>query len=152
MKKKALEVLPVFVYGTLRHGQHNYKRYLFDRTAAELPAIILGELYEVRGGGFPCMVDGRNLVFGELMAIQPERYEATVRDLDRLEGYSEDEPERSMYHRRRSEVRLEDGSIVEAWAYYWNPRYASDMIGPRIKGGDWNEHIQNSRKRLLLQN
>ena len=41
----------VFVYGTLRPGQSNYRRLLADRTVREVPASTKGlALY---GNGFP---------------------------------------------------------------------------------------------------
>ena len=44
---------PVFVYGTLRHGQGNYRRLLEGRTVRELPCIAKGTVREL-----PCIAKG----------------------------------------------------------------------------------------------
>jgi gamma-glutamylcyclotransferase (GGCT)/AIG2-like uncharacterized protein YtfP len=124
--------LPVFVYGTLRKGLHNY-RLLQGATVKEVPATIKGVIYPVSPyGGFPCLVAEEGTVQGELMYIKPNIYDKVVDRLDSLEGYRKYHEVSSMYLRRKAIVKTEEGE-VEAWVYYWN----SQIKYPRIESGDW---------------
>src|SRR5437762_2284312 len=77
--------LPLFVYGTLRHGQENYA-LLRGNTVAELPAIIERmALYSLRA--YPMIVEGESVVHGELMTLHPRVYSRLLTDLDQLEGF-----------------------------------------------------------------
>ena len=73
----------IFVYGTLRPGQVNYRRLLADRTVRELPATAKGlALY---GPGFPYAVPQPGArVVGALITIEPAIYREVLTDLDAL--------------------------------------------------------------------
>jgi gamma-glutamylcyclotransferase (GGCT)/AIG2-like uncharacterized protein YtfP len=145
--------LPVFVYGTLRHGESNY-HLLAGRTTAELPATmdnvamyaisnypILNEGYRV----VPILTEGQNTVRGELMTLDPNRYDAIMADLDILESY---DPGRrdddNLYLRLQRPSKLADGSIVMAWVYFGNLFALRTIAAQRtlIKHGDWTRYIQ----------
>lgn len=131
--------LPVFVYGTLRPGQKNYRHYLLGKTVREERATITGALYYVPHGGYPYLLPEAGTVTGDLMFLTPEFYETTLRDLDRLEEYDCDYEKHSVYLRRRATVSLGDGSPCEAWVYYWNEPTIS---GERIPGGDFTNRSE----------
>ena len=40
--------------------------------------------------------------------------------LDEIEGYRADDPDRSLYLRQETEVRLPDGTFAEASVYFYN--------------------------------
>lgn len=114
----------VFVYGTLRRGQHN-ARVLGDsvycgqsRTEA---AYIMLHL-----GGFPAIVTapkgfGRSIV-GEVYAVD----DATLADLDRLEGAPD-------FYRREMITLPDNGD--QAWVYILNDD--TTRAYPIIPSGDW---------------
>ncbi len=73
-----------------------------------------------------------------------EVYEATqpfmvLQALDELEGYRPGEPEASLYNRAITPVTLEDGRIVQAWAYFYNAPLGR---AERIESGDYLEHLK----------
>jgi gamma-glutamylcyclotransferase (GGCT)/AIG2-like uncharacterized protein YtfP len=58
--------------------------------------------------------------------------------LDEIEGYRPGEPDRSLYTRVQTEVRLEDGRVQPAWAYFYNAPLGRAQ---RIESGDYLNHL-----------
>ena len=76
--------------------------------------------------------------------VTGEVYELTepvtaLRALDELEGYRPGDPETSLYTRTRTPVDMEDGTTVEAWAYFYNAPLGR---AERIESGDYLEHLR----------
>ena len=124
----------VFLYGTLMTP--------FNRTGR------LDELLSFRGYGtiravlfdlgiYPAAVptdDGQ--VSGEVYELHVPL--AALRILDELEGYRPGDPETSLYTRTRTSVVMDDGTIVYAWAYFYNAPLGR---AERIESGDYLEHL-----------
>ena len=113
----------VFVYGTLRPGQANHRRFLAGRRMT--PAVL--DHHELRLGAWPWVrrAAGSSVV-GEVVAVEP----AELVDLDALEDVGG-----GWYHRERLLVRVPGGDPVEAWVYT-----AGTIAGPHdrlVAGGDW---------------
>lgn len=106
------EMYPVFVYGTLKKGFGNHV-FLDSMYEKEDEGTIVGELYEVFGGGFPALVDGQDTVFGEVYWVIDEVYYRVMSSLDRLEA------EGSMYERKLVRVNTKNNGEVLAWTYFW---------------------------------
>lgn len=132
---------PLFVYGTLRRGQHNYMRLLAGYTVSEIPATISGmRLYTV--GHFPVMVEGEpgEVVHGEWMIVHPIVYAHVLEMLDRLEGYNPtaaDGNASGLYRREKRRVQLASGSEALAWMYIGNPAMLEAMPHALIPDGNW---------------
>lgn len=125
---------PLFVYGTLRPGQGNHG-LLAGRTVQEEPARAPGvALY---GWGLPYAVPfpGASTV-GTLVTITPDLYWDVLIDLDRLEGYRPDRPDRSHYLRRPRTVLTTAGATHTAWVYLAGPSFNPAGMR-RIPSGDW---------------
>jgi gamma-glutamylcyclotransferase (GGCT)/AIG2-like uncharacterized protein YtfP len=58
--------------------------------------------------------------------------------LDEIEGYRAAEPERSLYTRVLTDVALDDGRQVQAWAYFYNAPLGRAQ---RIASGNYLEHL-----------
>jgi gamma-glutamylcyclotransferase (GGCT)/AIG2-like uncharacterized protein YtfP len=128
------EQLPVFVYGTLRPGQKNYRRYLQGRTSREEPALCRGRLYFIAEGGYPYLTPEEGDVRGELLTLHPATYQQTLAALDDLEEYSAQDEAGSLYLRRIATVRA-GVREVPAWVYYWH----GTTSGVRIESGDFED-------------
>ncbi|MEU5423232.1 gamma-glutamylcyclotransferase family protein [Streptomyces sp. NPDC020667] len=132
------ELLPVFVYGTLRPGRRNHTAFLLGRTVAEEPARMRGAtLYE--GPGYPYAVaDPEGEIAGEVLWLQADHHAAVLTSLDALEGY---EPGGSANHYVRVVrlVRLLDGDTVRAWTYLAEEALAARLRreGRPVEGGNW---------------
>lgn len=135
------EQVPVFVYGTLRPGEYNHDRAERYLTAA-VPAVLADHALYV--AGLPLVVPqpgGR--VVGDLLKLDPGRYGAAIRDLDRLEGYREGaRPEQCLYVRTRVTVSV-DGPVPQtrpAWVYLAGPRMTGRQRGGLlVASGDFKE-------------
>jgi gamma-glutamylcyclotransferase (GGCT)/AIG2-like uncharacterized protein YtfP len=127
----------VFFYGTLMTPFHRVGRLRIDQHLILVGrGSITAALFDL--GIYPAAVpasDGR--VWGEV-------YEVThpfvvLQALDELEGYRPGEPEASLYTRVVTPVTLEDGRIVDAWAYFYNAPLGR---AERIESGDYLEHLK----------
>ena len=63
---------------------------------------------------------------------------AVLATLDDIEGYRAAEPETSLYTRTLTDVVLEDGRTLQAWAYFYNAPLGQAR---RIESGDYLEHL-----------
>lgn len=123
----------VFVYGTLRRGQALHGQ--LERAGAEFvgEGWIRGRLYDL--GEYPGAVPsdlGNEQVFGELYRLGRPSEQLPI--LDEVEECDPDDPERSLFIRRRVDVRLGDGRITHALVYVL-PREPESA--QRIPGGDF---------------
>lgn len=134
------ELLPVFVYGTLRRGQGNHG-LLAGRTVEEIPAVAPD--HALFSPGLPYVADRAGFeVVGELMVLDPGSYYSTLDRLDRLEGYRPGGGRTNHYDREACPVRHQaaDGQwhTTVAWIYHAGSRavrYLHDE--DLVPGGDW---------------
>lgn len=143
------EQLPVFVYGTLRTGQGNWRRYLQGKTSAQRPAIAPDHKMYATNYAYVTDAPGQQIV-GELVEIWPECYGRVMRDLDRLEDYDPLDPEHSLYVRVEREVLLVDAEPHRrrrAWIYHLNPRrHDAFSDADLVADGDWLHHCDLTRQ------
>jgi len=127
----------VFFYGTLMTPFNRTGRLRIDEHLGYTGrGSIAAALFDL--GIYPAAVpasEGR--VWGEV-------YEMThpaivLQALDELEGYRVDEPESSLYMRALTPVTLDDGRVVNAWAYFYNAPLGR---AERIESGDYLEHLK----------
>jgi gamma-glutamylcyclotransferase (GGCT)/AIG2-like uncharacterized protein YtfP len=127
----------VFFYGTLMTPFNRPGRQRIDQHLTYVGrGTISATLFDL--GIYPAAVpasEGR--VWGEVYEIVNR---AEVLDaLDEIEVYRASEPEASLYTRLMTPVTLEDGSRVNAWAYFYNAPLGR---AERIESGDYLEHLR----------
>ena len=107
-----VELLPLFVFGTLRRGQCNH-HYLQGRYSRMTPAVLHGY-----GKRHPLMIVPRvgSSVPGELYEIRPDAWNQTIRGWDDLEGIGPGSERGTEYHRKKVTVVTPAGEVT-AWAY-----------------------------------
>lgn len=115
--------MKVFVYGILKRGLANDSR---AKLVGE--AVMEGyALYDV--GAFPAAVpDPQYIVRGLVYEIEDD----LLINLDRIEGYREEDEEGSFYIRRV--VSTDHG---DAWMYIYNQRYDHLQL---IENGEWKSN------------
>jgi gamma-glutamylcyclotransferase (GGCT)/AIG2-like uncharacterized protein YtfP len=127
----------VFFYGTLMTPFNRTGRLRIDQHLAfQGRGFIEAALFDL--GIYPAAVPAVD------SRVRGEVYELTepmmaLRSLDELEGYRPGEPESSLYTRRRTQVTMDDGTLVEAWAYFYNAPLGR---AERIESGDYLEHLR----------
>ena len=89
-------------------------------------------------GIYPAAVPAPDgLVWGEVYAMADA--DTVIAALDDIEGYRTDDPDKSLYSRQQTDVRLPDGSTARAWVYFYNAPLGQ---APRIPSGDYLEHVK----------
>lgn len=127
----------VFFYGTLmtpfnRTAQLHIDQHLIFRGRGTIAAA----LFDL--GIYPAAVpDADSRVCGEVYELINQRI--VLDSLDELEGYRPGEPETSLYRRAMTPVTLDDGSTVNAWAYFYNAPLGR---AERIESGDYLEYLR----------
>jgi gamma-glutamylcyclotransferase (GGCT)/AIG2-like uncharacterized protein YtfP len=136
------ELLPVFVYGTLRPAQVNWP-HLAPWAVRTEPARLPGHrLYALE---YPCAVaadaaTGRAIpaVLGDLVWLREDRYAEALEALDEFEGVHADAT-RSLYVRARLTVVTPTAPPRLAWAYL-----AGTVLRARLRpelelrSGEWS--------------
>lgn len=135
-RTRTLNLLKVFVYGTLKPGEINYELYCAGKVAEEEPAIAYGQLYHL-SLGYPGMILGDGQVQGFLLTFT----DSTIFDsLDQLEDYDPNRrPEDNEYNREQIEVYdLTGQSLGLAWVYFMTLEKVKNFQGIFIPSGCWS--------------
>jgi gamma-glutamylcyclotransferase (GGCT)/AIG2-like uncharacterized protein YtfP len=126
-----------FFYGTLMAGFDRRRRAGIDnKMTYRGRGFITGALFDL--GIYPAAVpssDGR--VWGEVYEFAEA--DTVLAALDDIEGYTQSDPDRSLYTRHSVRVTLEGGRSIEAWVYFYNAPLGA---APRIDSGDYLAHIR----------
>lgn len=127
----------VFFYGTLMTPFNRAGRRRVDHDLAYAGrGTISGVLFDL--GIYPAAVPSADSqVWGEVYEMSHPTI--VLQALDELEGFRAAEPESSLYTRVLTPVTLEDGRVVEAWAYFYNAPLGR---AERIYSGDYLEHLK----------
>ena len=127
----------VFFYGTLMAGFDRRRRAGIDDKLRYIGrGSIQGSLFDL--GLYPAAVPApEGLIWGEV-------YEMTepvpvLAALDDIEGYRHDDPDKSLYRRAKAGVVLPDGTLAQAWVYFYNAPLGQ---AARIPSGDYLEHTR----------
>jgi gamma-glutamylcyclotransferase (GGCT)/AIG2-like uncharacterized protein YtfP len=107
------ETLPIFVYGTLKRGEE--RAVCWPRPATHIePAVTSGCLYDL--GPYPAMTEGTCQILGELWFIAPEDMQITLRVLDEIECFGNEDVD--LYVRKIVSCRILNGETVRAYTYF----------------------------------
>ena len=127
----------VFFYGTLMAGFDRRRRAGIDNQLKYVGrGAIRAALFDL--GLYPAAVpapDGH--VWGEVYEMTDPA--SVLRALDEIEGYSADDPDRSLYVRQETDVVMPDGTFAVASVYFYNAPLGR---APRIPSGDYLEHVK----------
>jgi gamma-glutamylcyclotransferase (GGCT)/AIG2-like uncharacterized protein YtfP len=127
----------VFFYGTLMAGFDRRQRAgIDDKLTYVGRGSIHAALFDL--GIYPAAVPAlEGFVWGEVYEMaEPE---AVLAALDDIEGYRPENPDRSLYTRQQTDVRLPNGTLALAWVYFYNAPLGQ---APRIPSGDYLEHVR----------
>jgi len=125
----------VFVYGTLRVGEGNWRWLLKEKAGAfHIGSDIIEGFTMINLGAFPALIENKTVpeelqnevIIGDVFEVNDERLEA----LDRLEGYPD------FYDR----VEVETQNNGKCWVYYHNNVTGKELdsyLDRVISSGDW---------------
>ena len=127
----------VFFYGTLMAGFDRRRRAGIDSKLTYVGrGAIRAALFDL--GLYPAAIpapDGH--VWGEVYEMTDPALVLSA--LDEIEGYSADNPDRSLYLRQQTEVVMPDGALAPAFVYFYNAPLGK---ASRIRSGDYLEHLK----------
>ncbi|MBW4644661.1 MAG: gamma-glutamylcyclotransferase [Goleter apudmare HA4340-LM2] len=135
-KIKFSGLVEVFVYGTLKPGEANYKKYCDGKVVNAERATTQGQLFALPMG-YPAMTRGNSQVHGYLLSFTDSR---VLHELDQLEDY---QPTRHMsenlYNRLQVQVfDLQEISLAWAWVYLMTPDRVNQIDGTPQLDGWWS--------------
>jgi gamma-glutamylcyclotransferase (GGCT)/AIG2-like uncharacterized protein YtfP len=127
----------VFFYGTLMTPFNRTSRLSVDQHLIYAGrGTIEAALFDL--GIYPAAVPATDArVCGEIYQIMHPSI--VLRALDELEGFRPGEQDSSLYVRVLTPVTTEDGTTVDAWAYFYNAPLGRAQ---RIESGDYLEHLK----------
>ena len=128
-------IVKVFVYGTLKPGESNYKNYCQGKTITEIKAYTRGQLYHLPFG-YPGMTEGNQKIEGYLLSFNEPNI---LIDLDRLENYQETRSAKlNDYYRQQVPIyNLYDEFIDRAWCYFMTKEKVTEFGGELLKDNCW---------------
>ncbi len=134
-----MDIIRVFVYGTLKPGEVYYQRYCAGKTIAEHPAIVQGRLYALPMG-YPAMIPGDGIVHGYVLSFAGSDI---LHDLDQLEGYDPQAPtESNDYDRRQIAAFTPDRrSLGNVWVYMMQLDAVVQLQGILLHSGLWKNTL-----------
>jgi gamma-glutamylcyclotransferase (GGCT)/AIG2-like uncharacterized protein YtfP len=127
----------VFFYGTLMAGFDRRRRAGIDeKLTYRGRGSVQGSLFDL--GIYPAAIPAtEGVIWGEVYEMSDSA--AVLAALDDIEGYRQDDPDKSLYARAVADVTMPDGRVVEAWVYFYNAPLGK---APRIPSGDYLEHTK----------
>jgi len=128
------DLVRVFVYGTLKPGEANYKKYCAGKVVDVKRAFVEGKLFALPMG-YPAMMLGNSKVYGYLLSFPNPRI---LNELDVLENY---QPTRqhseNLYNRQIIEV-YEPQSLSYSWAWvYLMTLEQVEQLGGFLQPNGW---------------
>jgi gamma-glutamylcyclotransferase (GGCT)/AIG2-like uncharacterized protein YtfP len=136
-----MNIVKMFVYGTLMEGFRNYEKYLKPYVIDKKEGYILASLYHLEDKNCPAIIEGSDRVYGEILSVVDE--DGSVRKaVDELEFYFEGSTE-MMYNRKSFKVYSEDG-IEDLDVYLFvNEKYLHEHKIEKIPSGRWREYMKD---------
>ena len=107
----------IFVYGSLRTGFFNYNKYLLGKVSNAQDGKVKGKLYHMTHKGYPALIEGDDVVVGEIMTLND--FESVIIPMDKMENYYGVNDSRNEYNRVVMDVELLDGSKESCYVYYY---------------------------------
>lgn len=136
-----LNIVNVFVYGTLKPGEANYQKYCADKVLTVQSAIAHGELFALPFN-YPAMTLGNSIVQGFLLSFPSSAQLTTsvLNELDWLEGYDPYSEDQNNEYNRQSiaTYNLNFAPLTTAWAYLMTPEQVQACGGVCLPDGWWS--------------
>lgn len=134
----------VFVYGTLRQGMYNYETYYKGHVVKRRMGYVKGELYTIKHKPYPALIQGNDLVLGEIMDMDES---FSLKDVDEMEGFYGYGRIDNEYDKVICDIYdVDRKSIIDRIPVYMynmkNPKH-ENTIDQRIACGDYVEYIKN---------
>lgn len=136
----------IFVYGSLRDGFHNYEKYLTGQVVKNEIGTVNGELFELKGLGYPALLQGTNEVIGEIITLKGDGKDIMLA-LDKLESYYGENNLTNEYDKIITPVFNTKTKKHDQLAVYFynmeNPNVDPSIL-VSVEGGDWKKYTEKN--------
>lgn len=128
----------IFVYGSLMEGFFNYNKYLVGNSLHVDPAYTFGKLYDLPYKGYPALIEGNDVVYGQIITVK--NLESLLPTLDALENYANSNNDE--YLRKYREVYDQYGNTLLVYCYIYQVHTDSKFFKEAIylTDGNWGEY------------
>lgn len=150
-------MIQVFVYGTLKPGEVNY-RVCAGAVVETRPAIASGLLYALPLG-YPAMTAGKGMVRGSILSFA---HPGILSVLDEFEQHDPQEFSHLLpdlcwqqHQYQRQQIQVFDpkqNCLTPAWAYLMTAQQVTQLGGVLIGNGDWHPEKQKAAFSARSQN
>lgn len=135
----------IFVYGSLREGFFNYNKYLEGKVSNKKEAKLENmKLHHMPYKGYPAITHGNDTILGEIIVINEDDYEETVKAMDEMEGFiSENNPDNE-YHKVILDVEdITTNTKEKCFVYFYNKDKDKEFDSKSIyiSNGDWKKYM-----------
>lgn len=130
----------LFVYGSLRKGRYNYDLYLKNKSQFVQKAYIRADLYSLKGKEYPAIVQGKNMVLGEIFEVDQETFDR----MDVMEGYVPGRYENE-YDKVETDILDASGNVIDCLPVYWyniKLENQKNLLNEWISSGDYVAFMQ----------
>ena len=132
----------IFVYGRLREGMYNYKRFLEGNSTFLGYGYVKGALYALMDVPYPALLEGNDTIIGEIYEVD----EDVAAAIDELEGYIPDD-QMNHYHKVTLNITLENQETLALPVYLYNQNNeCNPQLGERITSGDYLAYMADKQK------
>ena len=140
-----MKKINLFVYGSLREGFFNYNKYLEGKVSNKKEAKLENmKLHHMPYKGYPAITHGNDTILGEIMVINEDDYEETVKAMDEMEGFiSENNPDNE-YHKVILDVEdITTNKKEKCFVYFYNKDKDKEFDSKSIyiSNGDWKKYM-----------
>lgn len=126
----------LFIYGTLMPSKGDDEiAHIVKRLRRIGAAYVRGRLYNL--GEYPGAVidhSANTSIHGELVELPADK--AILEALDKYEEFDPSRPQKSLFVRKKTKIKLATGRNVEGWIYVYNRNPGN---APIVRGGDYSK-------------
>lgn len=134
----------VFVYGTLREGMYNYEKYYKGHVRKKQMGYVKGELYTIKDKVYPALIEGEQMILGEILELDESFSQAAV---DEMEGHYGEDCIHNEYNKIICDIYdMDQKTVIDRLPVYMynlkNPQQ-KDALQKRIVSGDYVSHLMH---------
>ncbi len=125
-------------------GYFNYNTYLINHSLHVESAYTYGKLYDLPYKGYPALVEGDDIVYGQIITVK--HLNILLASLDTLENYSnscQDE-----YQRQQRVVFDQFGNALSVYCYIYQIHNDNKFFQNAIylKEGNWDAYMKQKKE------
>ena len=142
--------IKIFIYGTLIKNFRNYNKYLKSKVTSITVAYIYGKLYHLKIHNCPAIIDGKDKVYGQVIAFNDDAEYTLLKTIDNFEKYFFDRDE-IIYERKPVDIYYPDNNKKERLSFYKlvNRDVLKSENAEYISSENWERYLKFQKNKML---